>query len=133
MKYEMAFRSNLGMDVHRWPAAVVFSLTCLAIWLELRDHHRPVQEREKRAAMVPTREYQVGMMLKSRPLPTRIRCKIYDAPFPQGRYLETLLPSTAIGPILEVRVVGPFVVVRTHLGWINVWKRPNVYFASAAW
>ena len=64
---------------------------------------------------------QAGDFLRTRPLPTRARCKVYDAAPPNGRYLETLPPGTLIGPVLSRVSSSRFETVQIGAGWVNVW------------
>ena len=77
---------------------------------------------EASKAMAQRPEIHVGQMMVTRHAPTAIRCKLYDNVYPNGRVLAMLEPGTDFGPVQEVRYVHPFLAVRVHAGWINVWR-----------
>ena len=54
-----------------------------------------------------------------------LRCKVYDAPPPYGRYLLTLAPNTIFGPVLSSVQSDRYMTVETAQGWINVWCSRN--------
>ena len=51
----------------------------------------------------------------------KTRCKRYDAPPFDGRYIDTLEPGTIAGPITCVRHTAKFMTVQVEGLWINVW------------
>ena len=73
----------------------------------------------------PPPRVHVGDFLRTKDLPTKIRCKVYNAPPRTGRYLETLLPGTVIGPVLSIAFRDPFETVQIRSGWVNIrrWRR----------
>ena len=73
----------------------------------------------------------VGSYWQSKALPTRIRCKAYDAPpRVRGTYRTTIEPSTTLGPVEAVEHRGDFVTILVRGYWINVWKN-GIPFAFA--
>ena len=67
---------------------------------------------------------QAGDYFLTRPLPTTIRCRAYDAP-PRvgGRLLNTIEPGTYLGPVEEVSVTADFTTILVRGVWVNVWAR----------
>ena len=69
-----------------------------------------------------------GQYILTKPEPTRIRCKAYDAPPPphgvswDGNYICTIDPNTYIGPIEDVIDNRGFITVLCRTYWINIWK-----------
>ena len=82
-------------------------------------------------AMASRPDVHVGDVLRTKELPTRIRCKVYDAAPPYGQYLETLAPGTLIGPVLSTCSSPVFETVEIAAGWVNIWtsRRRGVQFA----
>ena len=73
----------------------------------------------------------VGSYWQSKALPTKIRCKAYDAPpRVRGTCLTTIEPSTTLGPVEAVEHWGDFVTILVRGYWINVWNN-NIPFAFA--
>ena len=66
-------------------------------------------------------EVQAGDFVRTRPLLTRARCKVYDAEPPNGLYLETLRPGTLFGPVLSKVSSDRFETVQITAGWVNIW------------
>ena len=81
----------------------------------------------------PCPEVRLGGMLRTRPAPTRIVCKVYSAPPGEGgEFLVSLPQGTVIGPVQEVRWQHGFLSVRIEIGWVNVYsarRRRPVHFA----
>ena len=64
---------------------------------------------------------QKGQYYVTKPKPTRIRCKAYDAPPPNGKELSTFEPGDLIGPVEEYAYCKWFATIRVGDSWINVW------------
>ena len=54
---------------------------------------------------------------------SRIRCKGYTAPFPDGFLIETVAPNTYLGPSEAFLDLRDYRVVLINGWWINVWQR----------
>ena len=70
-------------------------------------------------------EIHIGEFLRTRPASSKARCKIYDAPWPNGKWKFTLAPNELIGPVLSVVSSEAFVTIQTNDGWINIWASTN--------
>ena len=73
--------------------------------------------------MDPRLDVKCGDYFMTRSRYSRIRCKGYDSPPPEGLYLGTLSPSITFGPV-ETYIHGDtFTSVFVNGWWINIWKR----------
>jgi hypothetical protein len=64
---------------------------------------------------------QIGQYYVTKPKPTKIRCKAYDGPPPNGTLLSTFEPGDLIGPVEEYAYSQWFATIRVGDSWINVW------------
>ena len=72
---------------------------------------------------------QPGQYWRTKPAPTRIRCKAYSMPEPYGEYLATIDPGTYLGPVEMVDESSHYTAILVRGFWINVWGR-GTYFAK---
>ena len=72
----------------------------------------------------------IGQYYTTRPWWCRARCKAYDAPPFDGRYITTIAPDTTLGPVENYLETTDYVFVCIRDYWINVWDRTYGVFAS---
>ena len=84
--------------------------------------HRDIANRaSEQVAMTHRPVIHIGDFLRTRPPSSKARCKIYDAPWPNGTYKVTLEPNELIGPVLSVVSSEAFETIQIKDGWINIW------------
>ena len=62
----------------------------------------------------------IGQMYITPPASSTTRCKLYDNPPVEGRYLRTFAPGEVFGPVLDCVASSRFITVRIEDGWVNV-------------
>ena len=72
-----------------------------------------------------------GDYFRTRPPPTRVRCRAYTAPPNRGGLICSITPGTTLGPVEASVHSGQFVTIMVRGWWVNVWsaERGGVNFA----
>ena len=71
--------------------------------------------------MSPRPSIPLGSYVRTKPYPTRIRCKAYTAPYPDGLELRTIDCNTCLGPVEKVLHTWEFCTIYVREYWINIW------------
>ena len=63
----------------------------------------------------------------TKPMPTKIRCKAYTVPYPDGKFRATFEPGTYLGPVETVLEDDKYIAILVGGWWINVQlKDPSI-------
>ena len=67
----------------------------------------------------------------TKPMPTKIRCKAYTEPYPDGEYIATIEPGTYLGPVETFLDDDKYIAIRVNGWWINVQRNyPSINSAT---